>query len=61
LHYRFLEAHILDFNGDLYQQTLTLEFVARLRPEQRFSSLEELKAQIQKDIRTAREILNHVP
>ncbi|MCX8025229.1 MAG: bifunctional riboflavin kinase/FAD synthetase [Thermanaerothrix sp.] len=61
LHYRFLEAHILDFNGDLYQQTLTLEFVARLRPEQRFSSLEDLKAQIQKDIRTAREILNHVP
>ncbi|MDT8897825.1 bifunctional riboflavin kinase/FAD synthetase [Thermanaerothrix sp. 4228-RoL] len=61
LHYRFLEAHLLDFEGDLYEQTLTLEFVARLRPEQRFSSLEDLKAQIQKDIRTAREILNHVP
>ena len=43
------ESWILDFDGDLYGQTITLEFVKFLRPEQKFDSLEELKAQIQAD------------
>ncbi len=51
-----LETHILDFSGDLYGQNLTLHFVERLRPEQRFNSLEDLKRHIQLDIDHARRI-----
>jgi riboflavin kinase/FMN adenylyltransferase len=47
-----LEIHILDFEDDLYGQTITVEFLKMLRPERRFNSLEELKAQIQQDIKT---------
>jgi riboflavin kinase/FMN adenylyltransferase len=43
------ESWILDFDGDLYGQTITLEFMKFLRPEQKFDSLEELKAQIHRD------------
>ncbi len=45
-----LEIHILDFNKDLYGQTINIEFLKMLRPERKFGSLDELKAQIQKDI-----------
>ena len=44
-----VEPWLLDFDGDLYGKELTLEFHAFLRPEQKFASLEELKAQIQRD------------
>jgi len=59
---RRLETHILDFppadhTGDLYGQTLTVEFVARLRDEQRFSGLDALLLQIQRDIEQARTLL----
>ena len=43
------ESWLLDFEGDLYGRQITLEFVKFLRPEQKFGSLEELKAQIQAD------------
>ena len=43
------ESWILDFSGDLYGKHITLHFHKFLRPEQKFSSLEELKAQIQQD------------
>ncbi len=43
------ESWILGFAGDLYGKTITLEFCKFLRPEQKFDSLEELKAQIQHD------------
>jgi len=52
-----IEAHLLDFAGDLYGQTLRLEFAARLRPEQKFSGVEALLAQIRQDIVQARQIL----
>ena len=52
-----VEPWILDFDGDLYGKEITLEFHKFLRPEQKFGSLEELKAQIQKDAATTREIL----
>jgi len=54
---RSVEAHLLDFSGDLYGQTLTLEFVERLRPEQRFDGIEALVAQIRLDAAHARTIL----
>jgi riboflavin kinase/FMN adenylyltransferase len=40
------ESWILDFTGDLYGKPITLEFHAFLRPERRFSSLEELRREI---------------
>ncbi len=52
-----IEAHLLDFQGDLYGHEIRLEFVERLRAERRFSSAEALGAQIRKDIARAREIL----
>ena len=51
------ESWILDFDGDLYGQKLTLQFHHFLRPEQKFGSLEELQAQIQCDAAVAREKL----
>lgn len=44
-----VEPWILDFEGNLYGKQLTLEFREFLRPERKFDSLEELKAQIQSD------------
>lgn len=52
-----LEVHLLDFAGDLYDQDLEVEFVARLREERRFPSIEALAAQIHADIATARQVL----
>lgn len=52
-----VETHLLDFQGDLYAKSLNLEFITRLRGEQRFSSAEELIAQIHRDIKKARKIL----
>ncbi len=43
------ESWLLDFDGDLYGQELTLEFHGFLRPEQKFANLEELKVQISLD------------
>ena len=47
-----IEVHIPDFSGDLYNQSITLHFTERLREERHFASLDELKAQIQKDYET---------
>ncbi len=52
-----VEAHLLDFDRDLYCQQVRLEFVEYLRPEEKFSSVEALVAQIQADIDLTREIL----
>ena len=48
-----VEAHLLDFNGDLYGQELEIVFREKLRNERKFASLEELKAQIGRDIADA--------
>ncbi len=53
-----LELHILGFEGSLYDQDIEAHFIARLRDEWYFSTIEELKVQIQKDIDQARSILN---
>lgn len=57
---RLLEAHILDFQGDLYATELELEFIEFLRPDQRFDSVEELVAQIQLDEAAARRLFHEV-
>jgi riboflavin kinase/FMN adenylyltransferase len=53
-----LEAHLLDFKKDLYGQEIRIEFVARLRDEMKFPSVEALIEQIHADIAHARKILN---
>jgi riboflavin kinase/FMN adenylyltransferase len=52
-----IEAHLLDFEGDLYEREIKLTFYERLRHEQRFSSPQALLKQIQRDIQEARIIL----
>lgn len=52
-----VEVHILDLQADLYGRELKVHFVQRLRGERKFSGLEELKAQIGKDIALGRTIL----
>lgn len=52
-----VEAHLLDHAEDLYGKELTLEFVERLRDEQKFPSVEALIGQINADIESARELL----
>ena len=52
-----IEAHLLDFEGDLYGQTLTLFFIARLREERRFTDEAALARQLQQDREAARKVL----
>ncbi len=53
-----LEVHILDFNQDIYGNYVEVEFVSKLRNEQRFVSFDALKQQIEMDVQTARVIFN---
>jgi riboflavin kinase/FMN adenylyltransferase len=54
---RTVEIYILDFEANIYGYDLVVEFVQRLRPEKRFTDIEDLTAQIEKDIVQARRIL----
>jgi riboflavin kinase/FMN adenylyltransferase len=54
---RVVEVHLLDVDLDLYNKCLCVEFIARLRAEQRFSSVNALKAQIFCDVQQARQLL----
>ena len=47
-----VEVHIPGFSGDLYGQRLTIVFVRKIREEKKFGSVEELKAQIARDVST---------
>lgn len=49
-----IETHIFDFNKELYGKEIKVEFVEKIRPEIKFSSIEELKAQIGRDCLTAK-------
>ncbi len=52
-----VEAHLIGFNGDLYDRKLTIKFVKRLRGEIRFSSEDALSKQMQQDLESVRHIL----
>lgn len=52
---RLVETHLLDFEGDLYGQVVTVELLHRLRSEQKFNGIDELSAQIQRDLVATRE------
>ena len=53
-----IEVHILDFSHDIYQKNIILEFYEFIRSEKKFNHIEELKNQIQEDIKTARKFFN---
>lgn len=50
-----IETHILDFDGDIYDQKIRVEFIDRIRDQQKFDSLEELKQQLLRDIQYVRD------
>ena len=52
-----LEAHLFDFNGDLYGRHLMVEFVRKLRDEEKFASLDDLTRQMHRDAAAARALL----
>lgn len=56
-----LEAHLIDFEGDLYGERADVAFVERIRDEERFSSLSELTDRIQDDVAAVRQILVDAP
>ena len=55
--YLLLEAYLLGFSGDLYGQAASVGFVERIRPEERFDSVEALVAAMQRDVEAARRLL----
>ncbi len=54
-----VEAHLLDFDGNLYGQELRLEFINRIRPEVKFAGLDALKTQIRADVAKIRQQLTN--
>ena len=57
-HHTTIEVNILDFVGDIYGQTVTIDFVSRLREERRYDTPEALVAQLKKDKQQVEQILN---
>jgi len=54
-----VETHILDFDGNIYGEKLELQFIEKIRDEQKFSGVETFLAQIERDKATARRIFSH--
>jgi riboflavin kinase/FMN adenylyltransferase len=52
---RRVETHLLDFEGDLYGQIVVVDLLHRIREERKFAGIEELVAQIKRDVQTTRE------
>jgi riboflavin kinase/FMN adenylyltransferase len=57
---RTIEVYIFDFDETIYDQTLTLNFIAYLRPEQKFDNLPLMVQQIQHDVATAKQVLSAI-
>jgi riboflavin kinase/FMN adenylyltransferase len=55
-----LEVHVFDFSGDLYGRSIEVEFVAKLRDEVKFDSLDALVVQMKLDDARARDLLSKV-
>lgn len=54
-----IESYVFDFDGDLYGAVLRVRFLHRIRDERKFNGIDELKAQIEKDTRRARNYFRH--
>ncbi len=55
---RLVEAHVMDFNADIYGRQLSVEFVAKVRDQETFASVEELIEQIRQDVADSRSVLS---
>lgn len=55
--YRLVEVFVLDFDGDLYDQVIEVQFIKRLRAEIKFSSIDALIAQMKNDVAETRKVL----
>jgi riboflavin kinase/FMN adenylyltransferase len=55
---RFVEVYVMDFDGDLYGETMDVEFVRLLRDEQYFESVPDLVSQMERDVEQARAVLS---
>ena len=55
-----VEAHVLDFAGDLYERSVRLALVRRLRPERAFASIEALKVAMARDIERTRTVVGRL-
>jgi riboflavin kinase/FMN adenylyltransferase len=55
-----LEVHVFDFAGDLYGRAIEVEFIAKLRDEVKFDSLDSLIVQMKVDAAQARDLLSKV-
>lgn len=55
---RSIEVHLIGFEGDLYRKSLEMEFVQKIREEQKFRSIEELKSQLTRDRETVLALLD---
>jgi riboflavin kinase/FMN adenylyltransferase len=53
-----IEAHLIGFRGDLYDEPAKIKFIRRLRGEKRFGGPEDLKNQLKKDVEEASKILS---
>jgi riboflavin kinase/FMN adenylyltransferase len=54
---RSVETYILDYTADLYDKIIRVEFIQKLRDERKFSGIEEIRAQLGRDVEQARAIL----
>ena len=57
---RTIESYILDFDKEIYGQTIKLEFIKYLRDEKAFDTVENLIVQMNKDVKDTRKILNEL-
>jgi riboflavin kinase/FMN adenylyltransferase len=55
--HRLVEVYVLDFNGDLYDQVIEVQFVKRLRPELKFDNIQALVDQMNRDVEETRRVL----
>ena len=57
----WVQAYLFDFAGDLYDRTLTLDFLVRIRAEMKFPGVEALTVQVRADMAEARRLLRAQP
>jgi riboflavin kinase/FMN adenylyltransferase len=53
-----IEVHLFEFNEDIYDQTIQIIFISRLRDEKKFENLDELKAQLVNDKKMCLELMH---